>query len=140
MTRPTPHNDERSDQKHHYRDLPTSAGVPVGVAAHAASCIDIVLTRVLTFGPMSPRLKKLYTFPIDDDLARSLKALKTLEEKSEAELIREAIRFGIREWLRKRKHPRRAHESWGEVADRLEHWAAEKKKAERERAATRARS
>jgi hypothetical protein len=65
---------------------------------------------------MSPRVKKLYTFPIDPDLARAIKAVKVLDGISEAEQIRE----GLRLWLRKRGSPRPAGHGWGYVADRLE--------------------
>jgi hypothetical protein len=91
---------------------------------------------------VSPRTKKLYTFPIDDELARALKALKVIDGISEAEQIREAIRSGIRNWLRSRGYARPAHRSWADVAEHLETIAAEQqeKKTERKRAATRKRS
>lgn len=63
---------------------------------------------------MSPRIRKLYTFPIDADLADGLKQLKERDGVSEAEQIRR----GIRMWL----------ESRGII-----------EKAERKRAATRKR-
>ena len=44
---------------------------------------------------MTPRIRKLYTFPIEADLALGLKAVKAQEGISEAEQIRR----GIRMWL-----------------------------------------
>ena len=45
---------------------------------------------------MSPRVRKLYTFPIDADLALGLKEVKARDGISEAEQIRR----GIQMWLR----------------------------------------
>ncbi len=47
---------------------------------------------------MSPRIKKLFTFPIDADLAEGLKQVKERDGISEAEQIRR----GIRMWLESR--------------------------------------
>jgi len=44
---------------------------------------------------MSPRIKKLYSFPMDAALAAGLKAVKDRDGISEAEQIRR----GIRMWL-----------------------------------------
>jgi hypothetical protein len=44
---------------------------------------------------MSPRTRKLYSFPIEPDLAAGLKAVKVRDGISEAEQIRR----GIRMWL-----------------------------------------
>ncbi len=63
---------------------------------------------------MSPRIRKLYSFPIEADLAEGLKQVKERDGISEAEQIRR----GIRMWL----------ESRGVMT-----------KAERKRAATRKR-
>jgi hypothetical protein len=64
---------------------------------------------------MSPRIKKLYSFPMDPALAAGLKAVKKRDGISEAEQIRR----GIRLWLEA---------------------AGVKVKAERPRAVTRKRS
>jgi hypothetical protein len=91
---------------------------------------------------VTPRIRKLYTFPIDYDLARALKAIKAIEGTSEAEQIRQGIRIGVRDWLRRHGHPRRPNESWADVASRLEDWAAkeEAKKADRLRTTPRKRA
>jgi hypothetical protein len=47
---------------------------------------------------MSPRVRKLYSFPIDADLAEALKQVKERDGISEAEQIRR----GIRLWLESR--------------------------------------
>ena len=44
---------------------------------------------------MTPRIKKLYTFPIDQELADALKLVKERDGISEAEQVRR----GIRMWL-----------------------------------------
>lgn len=47
---------------------------------------------------MTPRIKKLYTFPIEEDLAVALKRLKQRDGIPEAEQIRRALR----RWLTKK--------------------------------------
>lgn len=64
---------------------------------------------------MSPRIRKLYSFPIEADLADGLKQIKARDGVSEAEQIRR----GIRMWLKSK---------------------GVTEKAERQRAATRRRS
>ena len=76
--------------------------------------LDIVITCYY-IERVSPRIRQLFTFPIDDDLRKALRAVKAEEGISEAEQIRRAIRI----WLEHR----------GTL-----------KKAERKRAATRRRS
>lgn len=44
---------------------------------------------------MSPRIRKLFTFPIDDELAEGLREVEQREGVSKAEQIRR----GIRLWL-----------------------------------------
>jgi hypothetical protein len=44
---------------------------------------------------MSPRIRKLFTFPIDDDLARGLREVEERDGVPKAEQIRR----GIRMWL-----------------------------------------
>ena len=44
---------------------------------------------------MTPRIRKLFTFPIDDDLADGLRAVEARDGVSKAEQIRR----GIRMWL-----------------------------------------
>ena len=79
----------------------------------AAYRIDSDHTRLYT-NYVSPRIRKLYSFPIEADLAAALKAIKARDGISEAEQIRR----GIRLWL----------ESKGVI-----------EKAERKRAGTRKR-
>jgi hypothetical protein len=45
---------------------------------------------------MSPRLRKLFTFPLDDDLAAGLREVKERDGTS----IAEQVRRGIRLWLK----------------------------------------
>jgi len=44
---------------------------------------------------MSPRIRKLFTFPIDDDLSEGLREIEKRDGVSKAEQIRR----GIRMWL-----------------------------------------
>lgn len=46
---------------------------------------------------MTPRIRKLYSFPIDADLAAGLKQVKQADGISEAEQIRRAIRMWLEE-------------------------------------------
>ena len=56
--------------------------------------LDTVRTSIYT-ARVSPRIRKLFTFPIDDDLAVLLKEVKRRDGVSEAEQVRR----GIRMWL-----------------------------------------
>lgn len=59
------------------------------------SLLDTLL-RVNTHSlPMTPRIRKLFTFPIDDDLSEGLREIEERDGVSKAEQIRR----GIRMWL-----------------------------------------
>lgn len=53
---------------------------------------------------MSGRIKKLFTFPIDADLAAGLKLVKQRDGITEAEQIRRGIRLWLHDALRSRQH------------------------------------
>jgi hypothetical protein len=61
---------------------------------------------------MTPRIRKLFTFPIDDDLAEGLREVEERDGVSKAEQIRRGIQMwlelkGVRKPERKRVAPRK---------------------------------
>lgn len=53
---------------------------------------------------MSGRIRKLFTFPIDADLAAGLKLVKQRDGITEAEQIRRGIKLWLHDALRNRRH------------------------------------